>query len=129
MILLLDTSTPMCRFALLDNERFIVDDEWEAGRDLAEGLLGYIIQQLETLGKSWDDITGIGAYKGPGSFTGLRIGLAVLNTLADDRRIPIVGETGDEWRDVAIQRLSSGENEQIVLPLYGREANITKPRK
>jgi len=129
MILLLDTSTPICRFALFNEEQFVIDDQWEVGRGLAEGLLGYIVQRLETIGKSWSDISGIGVYKGPGSFTGLRIGLAVLNTLADDRRVPIVGETGDGWRDTAIRRLVSGENEQVILPLYGREANITKPRK
>lgn len=128
MILLLDTSTSTCRFALYD-DRFIVDDEWEAGRDLAEGILGYITQQLESTSVTWNDISGIGVYKGPGSFTGLRIGLAVLNTLADDRGIPIVGETGDEWRNRALQRLYDGGNEQVVLPLYGREATITKPRK
>lgn len=129
MILLLDTSTPICRFALFDDDVFIVEDEWEADRDLAEGLLGYISQQLEVHKKSWDDISGIGAYKGPGSFTGLRIGLAVLNTLADDKAIPIVSETGDGWREEVIRRLSDGENERIILPLYGRDPNITKPRK
>lgn len=128
MILLLDTSTPICRFALYD-KTYVVDDEWEAGRDLAEQLLGYLKTQLESKGKTWDDITGIGVYKGPGSFTGLRIGLAVLNTLADAKQISIVGETNEGWHERAIHRLEKGENERIVLPLYGREANITKPRK
>lgn len=128
MIVLLDTSTPICRLAFYE-QSFIARDEWEAGRDLAENLLGYLKEQLELRGKSWDDITGIGVYKGPGSFTGLRIGLAVLNTLADARQIPIVGATNDDWQQQAIGRLEAGEDEQIVMPLYGREANITKPRK
>lgn len=128
MILLLDTSTPICRFALYE-QSFIVRDEWEAGRDLAENLLGYLEEQLGLRNKSWDDITGIGVYKGPGSFTGLRIGLSVLNTLADARRIPIVGETSDDWQQQAIGRLEAGEDEHIIMPLYGQSANITKPRK
>ena len=129
MILLIDTSTPTCHFALYEDGQYLVDEIWEAGRDLAEQLLAYIEQHLSSLGKDWQDITGIGVYKGPGSFTGLRIGLAVLNTLADTNTIAIVGETGEKWREIAIERLSSGENEKIVMPLYGREANITKPRK
>ena len=129
MILLLDTSTPTCRLAFYGDGHYIVDETWEAGRDLAEQLLTYIEQHLKRLGKDWQDITGICAYKGPGSFTGLRIGLAVLNTLADTNGVAIVGETGDEWREVAIGRLNNGENEKIAMPLYGREANITKPRK
>jgi len=129
MILLLDTSTPTCRFALYDDERYLIDETWEAGRDLAEQLHAYIERHLELLGKDWRDIRGIGVYKGPGSFTGLRIGLAVLNTIADANNVPIVGETGEDWRAVVIERLKGGANERIVLPLYGREANITKPRK
>jgi tRNA threonylcarbamoyladenosine biosynthesis protein TsaB len=45
-------------------------------------------------------ISGIGVMKGPGSFTGLRIGLTVVNTLADSLNIPIVGAMGDNWRDL-----------------------------
>lgn len=128
MILLLDTSTPTCRFALYDSA-YVVEDQWEAGRDLAERLLSYLAAQLESRGARWSDITGIGVFRGPGSFTGLRIGLSVLNTLADTEQIPIVGETGEDWRELAISRLKNGEDERIVLPLYGREANITQPRK
>jgi len=67
--------------------------------------------------------------KGPGSFTGLRIGITVFNTIADTNNVPIVGETGDSWQDKAIMRLENGENDHVVLPEYGSEANITKPRK
>lgn len=128
MILLLDTSTPVCKLTLIgDNWRH--DDEWQADRQLADGLLGYIESQLTSKDTSWDDITGIGVFKGPGSFTGLRIGMSVLNTLAHAKQVPIVGTTGDDWQADALSRLQSREDEKIVLPFYGREANITKPRK
>lgn len=128
MILLLDTSTPVCKLTLIgDNWRH--DDEWQADRQLADGLLGYIESQLTSKDTSWDAITGIGVFKGPGSFTGLRIGMSVLNTLAHAKQVPIVGTTGDDWQADALSRLQSREDEKIVLPFYGREANITKPRK
>jgi len=128
MILLLDTSTPVCQLTLLEDD-WRYDDEWPADRQLAKGLLRYLQQQLEKNDKTFADISGIGVMKGPGSFTGLRIGLTVLNTLADAEDIPIVGETGDNWQQNATTRLLAGENEKIVLPFYGGEANITKPRK
>jgi tRNA threonylcarbamoyladenosine biosynthesis protein TsaB len=114
MILLLDTSTYTCR---------------QADRALAKGLLGYIQTQLENQSKTWTDLTGLGVFKGPGSFTGLRIGITVLNTVAYAQNIHIVGETGEDWQEVAVNRLLNGESDSIVLPEYGGEANITLPRK
>ncbi|MGY4893652.1 MAG: tRNA (adenosine(37)-N6)-threonylcarbamoyltransferase complex dimerization subunit type 1 TsaB [Candidatus Saccharimonadota bacterium] len=128
MILLLDTSTPMARLSFIDGE-YRHDAVWEAGRGLAKGLLGYIQTELEYQEKSWDMISGLVAFKGPGSFTGLRIGITVLNTLASARNVPIVGVTGDDWRSVGVARIEAGENDGIVLPEYGGEANITTPRK
>lgn len=128
MILLLDTSTGTCKLTFVQGSE-IKQHEWQADRTLAKNLLRYLEEKLSERSASWHDITGIGVMKGPGSFTGLRIGMTVLNTLADALQIPIVGETGEDWEEKAIKRLQSGENEQIVLPEYGREANITKPRK
>jgi tRNA threonylcarbamoyladenosine biosynthesis protein TsaB len=128
MILLIDTSTAVCRLTLLESAKRY-DTEWEAGRELAKGLLGYLESELAGSGKKFSDLSGIGIYRGPGSFTGLRIGAAVLNTLAEALSIPIVGEIGEGWHDRAFSRLEAGENDRIVLPLYGSEANITRPRK
>jgi tRNA threonylcarbamoyladenosine biosynthesis protein TsaB len=128
MILLLDTSTPVCKLTLLDGE-WRYDDEWQADRTLAKGLLGYLQDQLAKNGKTFADISGIGVFEGPGSFTGLRIGLTVLNTMADSLAVPIVGAKGEDWQAQVVSDLESGKNDKIVLPFYGSEAHITKPRK
>ena len=124
MIILLDTSTATCRLTTVDGESSNNFD-WEAGRTLARGLLGFIQEKVGDV----KNISGIGIMRGPGSFTGLRIGMAVANTLADGLDIPIVGETGDSWRESALGRLSSGEDDQVILPFYGGDAHITKPKK
>ena len=128
MILFLDTSTPVCKVSLVDGDwRF--DDEWESGRTLAKGLLGYLQTTMQQHNKTWTDISGIVGFQGPGSFTGLRIGLTVLNTIADSESVPIVGATGDNWQADGLARLSTGENDELVMPEYGAEAHITTPRK
>lgn len=128
MILLIDTSTPLCRIEFIDGS-WRHTDQWRADRNLAKGLLGYLQEQLREVGKDWSDITGIGAFQGPGSFTGLRIGLTVVNTIADSKQIPIVGSSAENWRDECLRRLEYDENDRLVMPFYGGEAHITKPRK
>lgn len=124
MILFLDTSGSKCK-VWLDDELFV----WDAGRGLAKGILRFLEECLEKHSSSWEDLTGLVFMKGPGSFTGLRIGAVVMNTIADSENLPIVGEVGDDWREKAEQRLSAGKNDKIVLPEYGAEANITALKK
>lgn len=128
MWLLLDTSTPVCRLSLVTNAQQ-TDYSWQADRDLARDLLAYIEARLKEHDCNFSDLTGLAAYKGPGSFTGLRIGLTVLNTLADSLNIPIVSATGDAWQSDCQQALAAGQNQKIVLPEYGGHANITRPKK
>lgn len=128
MIILLDTSTPECRLTLVDGD-VQTDHTWRADRTLARNLLGYLERCLNEAGSSMDHLSGIGVMTGPGSFTGLRIGMAVCNTLADALGVPIVGVQGEAWQQKALERLAAGDNDAIVLPFYGGDAHITKPRK
>ena len=128
MIICLDTSTPVCHLSFFEGE-WKYETSWEAGRGLAKGLLEFLEKELQLQGKTWKDVTGLVVYQGPGSFTGLRIGITVFNTLAYANDVPIVGTTGDDWRQQGAGRLQNGENDKIVLPEYGGEANITQPRK
>lgn len=128
MILLLDTSTGLCRLSIVADGSQI-DAQWQADRQLAKGILAYVQSQLQIHDMKLSDCTGIGVFKGPGSFTGLRIGLTVVNTLANSLGIPIVGESGDIWQQKALSRLRDGHDDKIVLPDYGAAAHITKPRK
>lgn len=128
MILMLDTSTPICRVVLIDDDKRSAY-EWQADRDLARGLLSYLTTVLGQNNAEWRDVTALAVFKGPGSFTGLRIGLTVMNTVASTLRIPIVGATGETWIDVALDRLRRGIDDHIAMPEYGADARITQPRK
>lgn len=124
MIILLDTATPICRLTVVE-ETGQRQYEWPADRQLARGLLRFLDQATGGLA----NITGIGVFRGPGSFTGLRIGLTVANTLAESLMVPIVGTTGPSWQQQALNQLADQQNHCLVVPLYGAQANITKPRK
>ena len=99
---------------------------WLAGRTLARDLPGEIDQLIDG---NYDNLTGIIVFQGPGSFTGLRIGITTANALAYANRIPIVGTGGEDWLTAGLAKLAAGTDDKIVLPEYGAPANITAPKK
>jgi tRNA threonylcarbamoyladenosine biosynthesis protein TsaB len=101
---------------------------WQADRQLAETIHLKIKDLLTEDNVSLKDINSIAIYKGPGSFTGLRIGFSVANALATGLDVPIVTTTGDKWIDEALLRLESNEGSKQVLPEYGSPPHITKPK-
>ncbi len=130
MILILKTGTEENLLELRDSSGEVKFNEtWPASKLLSEELPGKIEDALSTLTLMFGDIKGIIVFKGPGSYTGLRIGITVVNAIADQVGVPIIGSVDDSWIEEGLAKLRSGENDQIVLPEYGGEANITKPRK
>ena len=129
IILSLKTDNPISEIALFDNYSLIDSVGWEAHRSLADTIHHKLLKLLEHNNVQWKDIQGIIIYKGPGSFTGLRIGMSVANALALGLETPIVSSSGDTWQEKAIKRLLENENEKISIPAYGGTVFTTKPNK
>jgi tRNA A37 threonylcarbamoyladenosine modification protein TsaB len=81
-----------------------------------------------------EDINGIAVVSGPGSFTAVRQGVLAANALGFFLRIPVAGIRLDEFKGdnelIAIieGRMKKTRVGETVLPFYGGEPNITKPR-
>jgi tRNA threonylcarbamoyladenosine biosynthesis protein TsaB len=129
IILSIRTDKPESEIAIFDDHKKIDKIIWQAHRSLADTIHIKIKELLDASGKGWGDIQGLVCFKGPGSFTGLRIGLTVANTIAYSNNAQIVSCNGEDWQEQGVIRLLKGENEKIALPFYGREAKITKPKK
>lgn len=129
-ILGIDTSDKVCKVKLFkEGEDKIFEKEWLADRGLSKGLLRFLEDFLKENHLSFWDVKGLVIFKGPGSYTGLRIGITVFNTYSDTTKIPIVGETGEDWFLKGAKRLERGENDKVVMPKYLAPAHITKQRK
>ncbi|MBR3253016.1 hypothetical protein IKF84_03015 [Candidatus Saccharibacteria bacterium] len=102
MKMFLDTSTDTVILRLDDKEY-----QANFGHDMAEKLLAFIHEKLQESGKDFKDITEIDFNEGPGSFTGLRIGASIVNTLIHELNL----------------------NQPLITPNYGKNANITSPKK
>lgn len=129
MILLLRTDKPEAELYIYDSKAMVDSLKWEAHRQLAETIHARIQELLKQNGMDWGEIAGIGCFEGPGSFTGLRIGLSVANALTDSLQVSIVVAGGEDWIEVCIEKLQNGENQYIAKPDYGRPARITQQKK
>jgi tRNA threonylcarbamoyladenosine biosynthesis protein TsaB len=90
MLLAVDTSTSQAGIALYDGA-VLAEEIWLAGRDHGRHLLPVIQQTMKRLGRQPTDLTAVAAARGPGSFTGLRVGLAVARGLAVALQVPLYG--------------------------------------
>jgi tRNA threonylcarbamoyladenosine biosynthesis protein TsaB len=129
LILTICTDKPEAEVGLYNGNQQLAYYTWPAHRQLAETIHIRINELLLAHERNLHDIEGIVTFKGPGSFTGLRIGLSVANALAYTCDIPIVSTAGDDWIKLGLGRLQVGENDQLALPEYGSPPHITLPRK
>lgn len=129
MILTIRTDKPEAETGLYDDEKQLAYETWEAHRQLAETIHKKIEGILDKTDKKMTDLKAIVAFEGPGSFTGLRIGLSVANALAYGLDIPIVSASGEDWQEQGIKQLLAGGNDGLAMPRYGSPAHITQPRR
>ncbi len=125
IILCLRTDNPLAEVALYEDEKLLEHVAWEAHRQLAETLHVKIQDLLSKHGADWKDIGGVVMYKGPGSFTGLRIGFSVGNAVAYANGVLVSAETGDDWQKKGVVALMAGKGEPAALPEYGGPAHTT----
>jgi tRNA threonylcarbamoyladenosine biosynthesis protein TsaB len=129
IILTIRTDKPESEIGLYDDETQLTYETWQAHRQLAETVHQRIEALLRTQQMDWSDLQGIACFQGPGSFTGLRIGLTVANTLSYSYHLPIVAAQDPAWLETGLHRLLAGENDTQALPFYGADAHITPQKK
>ncbi len=88
-VLGIETATTVCAAALVRGGRVVAESLLDAGRVHAEKLMCQIVAVLGPEGVG--SLGGVAVSIGPGSFTGLRIGVSVAKGIAFARNIPVVG--------------------------------------
>ena len=90
MLLAIDTSTGIASVALYNGE-VVAEHTWHAGKNHSVELLPTVQAMMAQAHVTPKDLTGVAAATGPGSFNGLRVGLASAKLLSYTLQIPIVG--------------------------------------
>src|SRR5262245_55932409 len=85
-VLALDSTTRAGSVAIVDDERVLLERQGNAALTHAERLPGELIEVLADAGVSLDRVELFAIAAGPGSFTGLRVGIATIQGLAFARR-------------------------------------------
>ncbi|HUD07903.1 MAG TPA: tRNA (adenosine(37)-N6)-threonylcarbamoyltransferase complex dimerization subunit type 1 TsaB [Candidatus Saccharimonadales bacterium] len=129
-ILTVKTSDPIAEIGLFTGEgKQLGYEHWEAHRQLADTIHEKIRLLLAKQHIKLPQIGGVVCYEGPGSFTGLRIGLSVANSISYSLQIPITGSQGKNWLDKGLKSLLAEPDQKPVMPFYGAPVHITPPKK
>ncbi|MEM8485744.1 MAG: tRNA (adenosine(37)-N6)-threonylcarbamoyltransferase complex dimerization subunit type 1 TsaB [Bacteroidota bacterium] len=89
--LAIETATDVCSVAVLSGDIVVFEHTLTARRSHSEHLVVMIQQALTYAGIKVKDLSGIAVSKGPGSYTGLRIGVSVAKGLAFSHNISLIG--------------------------------------
>jgi tRNA threonylcarbamoyladenosine biosynthesis protein TsaB len=90
-ILAVDTATGSCSVAFLKDRRMIAEAVYTAGKTHSRHLMGIIDQILARCECTPAGLDGIAVTRGPGTFTGLRIGLSTVKGIAAAIGKPVAG--------------------------------------
>jgi tRNA threonylcarbamoyladenosine biosynthesis protein TsaB len=112
LILLLETATTTCSVALAQNGRIIALKEVNERNIHASHITLFIDEVMLNAEKKYSDLQAVAISKGPGSYTGLRIGVSTAKGLCYALDIPLIGID-------TIEAMASGLINSIEIPDSG----------
>jgi len=117
--LAVDTSTNMCGVAVANEQGLLAEILLNDGKTHSHKLIPMLHQLLSNLGLNPADINVYAAITGPGSFTGLRIGVTTIKTIAYAARKPVAGITSLD----ALAYTAIPSEDDLVCPMLDARNN------
>lgn len=116
-ILSINTSSNICGASVLENSTLLKQINQDNGLTHSETLMPIIKNLFQSLNLTLNDIELIICDKGPGSFTGIRIGIATAKAFSDSLNIPTIGVSSLEGLAYNVQENS------LICPLIDARKN------
>ncbi len=134
MLLAIDTSGPFCSAAIATKQTIIFSCSENIGRGHAERLMPMLEEMLLQSKVTWQEITQIACVTGPGSFTGLRVGIAAAKGLSLALLCPCRGVSVFEAFAASIQNtdvkktfavIMDAKRDQVWMQIFNEAAQPT----
>ncbi|MED1953211.1 tRNA (adenosine(37)-N6)-threonylcarbamoyltransferase complex dimerization subunit type 1 TsaB [Brevibacillus centrosporus] len=90
-VLAIDTSNLVLSVAIVDEERVLAEMTTNQQKNHSIRLMDCIAELMDATGTTPEQLSGLGVAKGPGSYTGVRIGVATAKSMAWSLNLPAVG--------------------------------------
>jgi tRNA threonylcarbamoyladenosine biosynthesis protein TsaB len=117
-ILCIETATPVCSIALVENGTVIYLEETAVLQSHASSLMEFINRALISSGISLKTIDAVAISKGPGSYTGLRIGVSTAKGLCYALDKPLIGIETLKCMAIGMKKISEpGASNVLFCPM------------
>lgn len=135
-IFALDTAAKTCSVALWEDSVVLYEETLNLGLTHSETMQAACERALATLGWSYEDVDYYAVTQGPGSFTGVRIGLTAAKTFAYATNRPIIGlsslavlaEPFNTAENTAVLSLLDARHRRVYAGLYQNTKNLLEDR-
>lgn len=137
LILNIETTTEICSVSVARDGVVIGSKENFEGLNHASMLTVNIQSLLESLNLSFSDLDAVAVSKGPGSYTGLRIGVSVAKGLCFGASIPMISVSGlesmtshviaDEIDVTYYVPMIDARRMEVFNAIYDKELNVVDP--
>ena len=128
-ILAVDTSSKICSVCILENDNVLLEKHTNDEKTHSQNLMPLIDKLFKETNLTLDNIDLLACSQGPGSFTGIRIGLSTIKAFADAKNIPVVGITSLESLAYNISEtglivsLIDAKNDNVYYSLFSNDGN------
>ena len=115
LILNIETSTTLCSVSLAKDGKVIASKEVNEGFTHAENLHVFIEEVIAKAGTTVKDLNAIAVGSGPGSYTGLRIGVSAAKGLAYALQVPLIAV--NTLQTMAAAAVGQSNEEVLFCPM------------
>lgn len=134
LILALDSSTPVAGVALVDEEKLIREEFVNYQKTHSETLMPMVDELLQRCDKTLADVDALAVTIGPGSFTGLRIGLAAVKGMSLSAGLPVIGISTLEvlahnmpYSEGLVCPLLNARKQEVYGAIYDHREQLPQP--